>query len=412
MPSREEYIRRYARLIVRTGLNVQPDQEVLINALVDAAPFVRLVVREAYDAGAKKVEVVWKDEEIARTEYASLPLSAYETVPEWQKVLRNGIAERGGAILTIDSSDPGAFAGVDARKPAAWVKAMHRDCKPYYDGMNKGRNTWCIAAIPSPKWAERVFPGLSEEEAIAKLWDAILTATRATEDDPVAAWDEHRRSFDEKKAFLNEKAFDSLRLESAVTGTNITIGLPAGHIWAGGGIETVDGVYFFPNMPTEEIFCSPDRNRANGTVRNALPLCYQGNMIDKFSLTYENGRVTDFSAEVGYDTLKALLDTDEGALHLGECALIPKGSPIDRTGILFYNTLFDENAACHFAMGAGFEECMEGGLTMTEEELLTHGINQSATHVDFMFGTVDLAITGITKDGVEIPVFRDGKWAF
>ncbi|MDD6034513.1 MAG: aminopeptidase [Oscillospiraceae bacterium] len=410
--NRQELIRRYARLIVRTGLNVQPEQEVLVNALVDAAPFIRLIVKEAYDAGAKKVDVVWKDEEIARTEYAALPLSAYEAVPDWQAVLRNGIVQRGGCVLTIDSADPAAFAGVDPKKPAAWVKAMHRDCKPYYDGLYKGRNTWCIAAIPSPNWARKVFPELPEEQAIDRLWDAILTAVRADEPDPDAAWEEHRKSFAEKKAFLNDSRFDALRLESPSTGTSITVGLPEGHIWAGGGDRVQNGTWFFPNMPTEEIFCSPHRDRVDGVVHNALPLCYQGNLIDHFSLTYKGGRVVDFSAEVGYETLKALLETDEGALRLGECALIPKGSPIARTGILFYNTLFDENAACHFAMGSGFEECVEGGLAMTEEELLAHGINQSAAHVDFMFGTDDLSITGIGKDGSETPVFRDGKWAF
>lgn len=411
MSKREEYISAYARLVVRAGINIQPGQELMINALVDAAPFIREVVREAYAAGSGKVHVAWRDEEISRLDYANLPVSFYESVPEWQQSLLNGLAERGAGFLRIDSSDPTAFVGVDPQKFVAMGKAMKRDCKAYREGLDKGRNAWCIAAIPSPKWAARVFPDVPVEEAIDKLWDAILTATRADMDDPVAAWDDHRRSFDEKKSWLNEMNFDALRFESASTGTNITIGMNPGHRWAGGGDETVGGVYFFPNMPTEEIFCTPDLNRADGIVCSSMPLCHHGSMISNFSLTFKGGKVVDFTAEEGYESLKSILETDEGALHLGECALIPKGSPIDRTGILFFNTLFDENAACHFAVGAGFPECIENGLSLTKEELKERGVNDSATHVDFMFGTADMVITGIAKDGTETRIFTEGHWA-
>ncbi|MBR6790727.1 MAG: aminopeptidase [Oscillospiraceae bacterium] len=410
MSKREEYIRAYAKLVVRAGINIQPGQELMVNALVEAAPFIREVVREAYAAGSGKVHVNWRDETVSRLDYDNLPVSFYESVPDWQQSLLNGLAERGAGFLHIDSSDPTAFVGVDPMKFVAMGKAMKRDCKAYREGLDKGRNAWCIAAIPSPKWAARVFPDVPVEEAVDKLWDAILTATRADMPDPVAAWDEHRRSFDEKKAWLNEMSFDALRFRSVSTGTDITIGMNPGHRWAGGGDETVGGTYFFPNMPTEEIFCTPDLNRADGVVCSSMPLCHHGTMIDNFSLTFRDGKVVAFSAGEGYETLKSIIETDEGALHLGECALIPKGSPIDRTGILFYNTLFDENAACHFAIGAGFPECIENGLELSKEELKARGVNDSATHVDFMFGTADMEITGIAKDGTETPIFANGVW--
>ena len=401
---------RYAHLVVESGLHLKKGQPLLIHALLETAPFVRLVVREAYEAGASRVEVVWRDEEPARMDYTYQPLDNWQQVPAWQAALRNDMAKAGGAILTIDAADPEALTGVDPRKPAAWAKAMHRDCKPYYDGMDKGENIWCIIAAPSEKWAARIFPDLPVEEAVATLWQVIGKLMRLDAEDPSAAWEAHRRSFEERKAFLNGAQLDALHFTSASTGTDLTVGLPQGYIWAGGGAELQDGTPFFPNMPTEEIFCSPHRERADGVVHSSLPLCHNGEMVEDFSFTFWDGKVVDYTARVGKEVLARLLETDEGAVRLGECALIPKESPIAGTGLLFYNTLFDENAACHLALGAGFSECLEGGLEMDDDQLKAHGVNCSAVHMDFMFGTPDLSVTGIRKDGTQVPIFRDGSW--
>ena len=404
-------LKKYANLIIHSGINLQKDQILCVSASLESAELVRLVAESAYKAGAKEVCVRWIDEAVSRLKYEYAPMSQFENVPAWFAAYNNDYAREGAGFLSIDSTDPGAFAGIDFRKPAAWRKAAYTACREYYDGMDMGRNTWCIVAASAPEWAKKVFPGCPEEEAVEKLWKAIFKAARVDTPDPAAAWDAHRRSFQRRIEYLNEMQFDRLHYKNSI-GTDITIGMPKDHCWAGGGAETRNGVYYFPNMPTEEIFCSPDKDRADGTVCSALPLNCNGNLIDHFSLTFKDGRVTDFSAGAGYDTLKALIGTDEGSHHLGEVALIPKKSPISEMGILFYNTLFDENAACHFAIGNGFAECLKGGLDQSAEEQSARGLNSSATHVDFMLGTPDLSITGITKDGNEVPLFRDGNWAF
>ena len=404
-------LRKYAELIVKSGLSVKEGQIVCVSALIEAAPLTRLVAEAAYAAGAREVVVRWSDEAVQRLKYEHAPLSQFEEVPEWFSAYNNGYAAEGACFLTIDAADPDAMSGVDPKKASAWVKASHTACKPFYDGLDLAKNRWCIAAAPSPKWACKVFPGLPEEEAVSRLWAAILKAVRVEETgDPVAAWEEHHKSFQERIRTLNSLQLDRLHYQNSL-GTDITIVMPEGHCWAGGGAETTDGVSFFPNMPTEEIFASPDRSRADGTVYSALPLNYHGSLIDRFWLRFAGGKVVDFGAETGYDVLKAILETDEGASHLGEVALVPARSPISEMGILFYNTLFDENAACHFAVGKGFAECLEGGLALSEEEQAARGLNDSAAHVDFMIGTPDLSITGYTKDGKAVPIFTDGNWA-
>lgn len=403
-------LRNYAELVVKSGCNIQKGQELYITSPIDCAEFVRLVAESAYQAGAKQVTVGWTDERIARLGYDYSPLEVYEKFPDWLAMLNNGMAQRDAAILSIAASDPEAMAGVDPRKPAARVKAAHEACKAFYDGMNLGKNVWCIVSAAAPAWAKKVFPDAGEPEAMERLWEAIFRAVRADQPDPVAGWENHKCSFERKKALLNAKQFVRMRYTNSI-GTDITIGLPENHEWAGGGAETVEGRYFFPNMPTEEIFCSPHKDRVDGTVHSAMPLNYQGNIIDDFSITFRDGRVTDFSAGKGYDTLRELIGTDEGSHRLGELALIPKTSPISEMGIIFYNTLYDENASCHFAIGRGFAECVKGGYDMTEAQLLEAGINESATHVDFMLGTSDLNIVGIRKDGTETAVFENGDWA-
>lgn len=406
----DEMLRKYAKLIVKSGINVQPGQEIYLNAQVENVKFVRLVTEELYKAGAKNVDIIWGDDKLDKIKYENAPMEVFENIPEWRAMQKNGAAERGAGFLYIDSSDPDGLTGIDPKKPAALVKAGMKAYKTYRDHMDKGLNTWCIVATPSPKWAKKIFPDMTEEKAIESLWKAICKAVRIDAEDPIEAWDEHRKTFEEKIKLLNSKQFEKLHFQSA-NGTDITIGMIENHVWAGGGATTPDGVFYFPNMPTEEIFVSPDNRLANGRVVASKPLCYQGTMIENFSFTFKDGEIIDFDAEKGYETLKELVYTDEGSKRLGEVALVPVKSPISEMGILFYNTLFDENAACHLAIGRGFNECVKNAENMSEEELKAKGLNVSATHVDFMFGTPDMKITGFDKEGNETVIFENGNWA-
>lgn len=406
-----ENLQRYAHLIVHAGCNLQPDQALFISAQIEARALVYLVAKEAYAAGAREVTVQWGDETLTRLRYENAPMDVFEMCPEWIASLLNGEAERGAAILNIVSSDPQAMLGVDPKKMIASVVVQNKACKAFRDGMDFGRNVWCIVGASSPKWAKHVFPNLPETEAVEKLWNAIFHTIYLNTPDPVAAWEEHRRSFEARGKWLNEHQFDRLHYQNSL-GTDITLGLPAHHIWHGGGAETVGGTRFFPNMPTEEIYCSPDFRRTEGTVVSSKPLNHGGRLLENFSITFHEGRVVDCKAEKGEDMLRGIINTDEGSKMLGECALVPYESPISQAGVLFYNTLYDENASCHLALGMGFPECLEGGLEMDKESLKTAGVNDSSQHVDFMLGTSDLSITGITKDGREVPVFRNGNWAF
>ena len=411
MSTFEENLDKYARLVIHSGCNLQPGQELFISADITQVELVRRLVKEAYESGSGEVTIRWGDELCGRMRYEYRPLESFSNYPEWLAMLQNGVAKRGAALLFITSEDPEVMSGIDQAKMVAWARAAHEACRDWRDGMDFGRNVWCIIGGASPAWAKRVFPDLPEDEATAKLWDAIFTTARVDTDDPVAAWEAHKKSFQQRLAWLNGHHFDSLHYTNSL-GTDLTIGLADKSIWEGGGGETTSGTYFFPNMPTEECFTSPDRSRTEGTVVASMPLNHNGSLVDGFRLTFHEGRVTDYAAEVGYDVLKEIIETDDGSHYLGECALIPKTSPIKQTGILFLNTLFDENASCHIALGMGFPDAYEGGLEMTKEELLAHGINDSVTHVDFMIGTDDLSIDGIAADGTVTPVFRDGLWAF
>lgn len=407
----DENLRTYARLVIRSGCNLARGQELFLVSDIANAQFVRALVREAYDNGASKVTVRWGDEVVGRMNYDYRSLESFSEFPDWQALLQNGMARRGAALLFVSSEDPEAFSGVDQRKLVAYTRAAHEACKEWRDGMDFGHNVWCIVGASSPGWARRVFPDLPEDEAVSKLWDAIFTTVRVDTPDPIAAWEAHRRSFDRRRAFLNEHRFDSLHYENSL-GTDFTVGLTPKSRWEGGGSQTTDGTFFFPNMPTEEIFTSPDRSRAEGTIVASMPLNHAGSLVEDFSLTFKDGRVTDFSAKRGADVLESIIETDEGSHHLGEVSLIPRTSPIKKTGILFLNTLFDENAACHVALGMGFPDCYEGGLDMDKDSLMKAGVNESVTHVDFMLGTDDLDIVGTTREGEQIQIFQDGDWAF
>lgn len=407
----EEKLKEYARLAVVTGLAVKPGQEVMISASVEVADFVHLVMEQAYKAGASDVVVEWMDNEAAKLRYQHSYMEKISQCPEWTSLMRNTMAQRGAAFLSIRSDDPRVLADVDPKKPAAAQKASRNACGPFVEAHRNGTMPWCIIGAASPKWAQAVFPDLPEQEALDRLWDAIFQTARVDSGDAVAAWEAHRQEFQKRIAWLNEQAFDALHYQNSL-GTDLTVGLLPGGIWCGGGAATADGRWHFMNLPTEEVYTAPHRERTEGTVYSSMPLNFNGNLIDQFYLTFEKGRVVDFGAKQGEEVLRSILEMDEGAKYLGECALVPYDSPISNLEILFYNTLYDENASCHLAVGSGISEAIEGGMSKSREELLQVGINDSLTHVDFMFGTADLSITGIRPDGTRVPVFQNGNWAF
>lgn len=401
----------YARLLVRKGLAVRGGQEVVIQSPVECADFARRVTRESYREGAGHVTLIWSDDAVLRLEYENVPLSYFEHTPAWKAEQLNSLALSGACFLFIEGRDPEALAGIDPVRPATAARARNRDCRPLRDGMDMGRNAWCIAGAPVRAWARKVFPGLSGDEAYLRLWENILKTSRADGSDPQQEWERHNATFEKNKRFLNEQRFDRLHYRSE-NGTNLVIGLNPNGIWEGGAGRTVDGTVFFPNIPTEEVFTSPNRLRVDGVVHSALPLVHSGQLVEDFWIAFEGGRVSGFDARRGREVLKSIIETDEGSCRLGECALVSKDTPIRKSGILFYDTLYDENASCHLALGMGFPECVEGGTTMSEEELLAAGINRSSTHVDFMVGSDDMDIRGIRPDGREVPVFKNGRWAW
>ena len=407
----QSQIERYADLIVRKGVNVQAGQEVVVQAPIETAAFTRALVARAYAAGAGHVTVIWGDDELTRLTYEHVDAAWFETVPEWQRVQLDSLAEAGACFIFVEGADPEALKGIDPAKPAAASKAKNTQCAVFRRGLDFNINPWCIAGAPVAAWARHVFPGVDDEVAVYRLWCAILSVARADGEDPESAWELHDATFEKNLRFLNERHFDALHYTSE-NGTDLTVGLTDKHVWDGGSTATPAGVEFFPNIPTEEVFTSPDCERVDGIVYSALPLVRHGNKIDRFWLRFENGRVVDYDAEIGRDTLTSILETDEGARRLGEVALISKNTPIRESETLFYDTLYDENASCHLALGMGFAECYEGRADMTPEELREHGVNKSSTHVDFMIGADDLDIMGICADGEEVPVFVNGQWTW
>ena len=406
-----DQIELYANLLVRKGVSLRRGQELVLQAPVERADFVRRVVAAAYRVGAGHVTVIWSDDAVSRLTYENCPLEFFEHTPSWQVLQLNSLAEDGAAFLFLEGQDPAILKGIDPAKPAAASRARNTECRSFRDGMDFGRNAWCIAGVPVQAWANEVFPDLSPAEALYRLWVLILEVSRADGDDPESSWETHNASFEKTKRFLNGQRFDALRYEAS-NGTNLTIGLPEGYVWDGGAGRTQDGVTFFPNIPTEEVFTSPDRMRAEGTVHSALPLVHAGQVVRDFWLRFESGRVVDFGAEQGREVLRHIIETDEGSCRLGEVALVSKNTPIRQSDTLFYDTLYDENASCHLALGMGFPECISGGVSMSKEQLSEHGVNQSSAHVDFMIGTDDLSITGVCADGTEVTVFVNGQWAW
>lgn len=407
----DEKLRAYARLIASSGIHIKKGQDVVLRCPVECYSFARLLVEESYKEGAHDVIVIWDDALTERIRYEYAELSVFEEYPQWKADLLLQYARTDAALISISGTDPEVFKGVDTRKQRIAMKAANAALKEYYDKMTRGEFKWNVSAVPTMDWAKKVFTDCSGQEAISRLWEAIFKAVRIGEGDPVELWEEHASKLADKCKFLNDKQFVKLHYKNSF-GTDFIVGLVKNHRWEGGADIFKDGSHYFANMPTEEVFTMPHRQQADGTVVSALPLSYQGNLIRNFSLTFKNGRVEDFAAEEGYESLKLLLETDEGSRHLGEVALVPLPSPVAEQGILFYNTLFDENASCHFALGECYPTNMLGGSEISEDELIALGGNTSDNHVDFMVGTKDLDITGYTADGKAFAVFRNGNWAF
>lgn len=408
----QELLNKYAAFTVQVGVNVQKGQTLIIRCPVEGAYFGRACMEAAYKAGARDVVIRWEDEKAARIRMELGEEEALsETKPyELRSYLDYAESEGGCCLLAIHASDPEIFKGLDTAKINRVSLAKQEAMKSWREYTMKDRVQWCVVAIPTPAWAASVFPGMPEDEAQEKLWSAIFDVCRVTGGDPVSAWKEHVAKTSACRDKLNELQLESIRMTSA-NGTDLTVGLAEGHTWEGACSKAENGAVFIANVPTEEVFTAPHRERVNGVVKGTKPYVYNGQLIEGFSVTFKDGVVVDYSAEKNAELLGQLLDSDEGARRIGEIALVPASSPINRSGLLFYNTLFDENAACHIAFGAGYPTTVKGGAAMTTEELLACGVNDSAIHEDVMVGAEDMTITGLTKSGETVTIFENGEWA-
>ena len=402
-------LREYAKLIVRCGVNVQKGQEVLIYAELDQPEFVKLVVEEAYKAKAKKVTVEWNYQPLAKLHVRYQSVKTMGTVTDFQKARQQHYCDTLPARIHLISEDPDGLKGVNMEKMAKARKMSYPVLKPYADA-REGMQQWCIAAVPGVAWAKKVFPGLRSSVAVEKLWEAILITSRVT-DDPIKEWEAHNKNLHGRCEYLNSLGIDKLHF-TADNGTDLTVGMIPEAVFCGGGETSRQGIYYNPNIPTEECFISPKRGEAEGIVYSTKPLSYQGQLIDNFSIRFEKGRAVEAKAQIGEDLLKTMISMDEGAAYLGECALVPEKSPIAESGLLFYNTLFDENAACHLALGMGYADTIRDHHNKTLEECRQLGINDSMIHEDFMIGCATMNIDAITRDGKVVPIFRKGNWAF
>lgn len=407
----ETKLNEYAKLCVKVGINLQPGQPLVISAPIEGADFVRLVAKNAYEFGASEVHINWNDEVLTKLKYENAPMEVFENFPQWFADGQVDFAKKNAGFLSISAQDPELLKSIDPKKIAANNKSGSLALKEFRNYTMNDINSWCVVSIPTKSWAKRVFHDLSEDAAVEKLWDAIFNATRMDSEDPVKAWEKHIETLITKSTFLNEKDFKSLHY-TASNGTDLVVELPNNHIWVSGGSNNAEGTYFVANMPTEEVFTMPLKTGVNGVVYSTKPLNYGGKLIDDFKLTFKDGKVVDFDAKVGKEVLTDLLSIDDGAKYLGEVALVPFASPISESNIIFMNTLFDENASCHFAFGKAYPTNIKGGEKMNDQELEANGVNNSLTHVDFMIGSPDMSVLGKTKTGEKIKIFENGNWAF
>ena len=408
----EKMYEKLAELAVRRGVNVQKGQPLVLRASVRDAEFAHMVVKKAYEAGASSVTVNWMDQELTKMDYQYQSIETLTDIPDWVYDRMKHQQDNGAAYLGILSEKPGGLKDIDPKKLGAYQQAYYTKVADLQAYTMNNIGQWSLFGIPSVEWAKVVFPDLPEEEAFEKLGDAIFAVTRVTEDnDPVREWEEHDAELMRHAEQMTQYQFKALHFTSEL-GTDVTVELVKDHIWMGVGVTTPKGVYFDPNMPTEEIFSMPLKTGTNGIVYASKPLSYQGKVIEDFWFKFENGKVVDYDAKKEKEALQSLVEFDEGSCYLGEVALVPYDSPISKSGILFFNTLYDENAACHLALGRPYPENLKGGTEMSKEELKANGANDSMEHEDFMFGTKEMNIDGIMEDGTVIPVFRHGNFVF
>lgn len=406
----DELKKDYAELVVRSGLNIQKGQRLAISCPVECADFARLCAAAAYEAGCREVLMSWNDDELTRLKYLHAEDDVFDTVNSWVREFRDVISEEGAGWLAIHAENPENLRGVDPDRIRRAQIAAGKAMEKFRQREMRNEFPWCVCSVPTAAWANAVFPEMDTEEAMAKLWEEILAACRVDGGDAVKNWKDHSDELQRHVQILNEYSFRELRYKNSA-GTDVTVELPEGHFWAGGEEKAASGVMFSANIPTEEVFTLPKRDGINGRIVATKPLAHNGTLIDGFWFEVKDGKIIDVHADKGEDILRDAISVDEGASYFGEVALVPYDSPISNSGILFLNTLFDENASCHFAFGEAYP-CIAGAEDMTEEELKERGVNFSMTHVDFMVGSGDMSITGITKDGEEVPVFINGNFAF
>ncbi|MNO16909.1 Aminopeptidase 2 [compost metagenome] len=402
-------LEKYAELVVKVGVNIQPGQILMVQSPIETVQLTRLIVAKAYEAGAKYVDVQWMDEQITRIRYDKAQDDTFSYYPKWEADKMLQLAEAGGALLHIKVPDPELLRGVDAEKVSTAVKAaaLARESFSHYTRNNL--ITWSLVKAPTKAWANKVFDDFPEEERVNAMWEAVFQMNRVNDGDPVIAWREHIQELKQRQQFMNDKRYKFLHYRAP--GTDLHIEFPDGYQWLGGGDENASGVYFVANMPTEEIYTMPLRTGVNGTVTSTKPLNLNGRLVEGIEITFKDGKVVSYNAKSGREHLTTLLATDEGASYLGEVALVPYDSPISRMNRVFYNTGVDENASCHLALGSAYPVNIEGGTKLSKQELLEKGANVSLTHVDFMIGSAELEIDGELADGTIEPVFRNGNWA-
>jgi aminopeptidase len=412
----DRQLHNYAELAVRVALNLQPGQRLMIigplangGASLEAAPLARQIAAAAYRAGSPLVETIYGDEVQQSLRFKNAPRDSFSNFSAWLPRALSEHVAAGHAVLSISANDPDLLQGEPADLVSAVLQATARDVRPFREQVSRNETNWAIVAAASSAWAQKIFPGVATDEAVARLWNAIASMCRLDAPDPVMAWETHLGNLAARSEYLNRKRYSALKYTGP--GTDLTLGLPDGHMWVSGRSASRTGIPFTANLPTEEVFTIAHKDRVDGTVRASKPLSYGSTLIENFSLTFERGRIVGMTAERNGDTLQRLLDTDEGARHLGEVALVPHSSPISQSGLLFYNTLFDENAASHVALGNAYKFTLKGGNDMTDAQFEQTGGNRSAVHVDFMIGSGDLDVDGVLANGTTEPLMRKGEWA-
>ena len=410
MKNKNEMLSKYAKLVANTGINVQKGQTAIIRVSVESIEFARMVAKECWIAGAGNVVVQYGDSMCDRLKYEYGEVETISKVPQWQIEQQIDYPAGEACYISIVGDGPDVFKGLDGQKVGTVLNARKHALAPFHDLLQKNENQWCVVAAPSTAWATKLFPDKTEEDAVDALWDAIFICMRLYDENPVQAWKKHSQTLENNSVFLNESGITSLTFKNNL-GTNLVVELAEDFIWCGGDSKTISDVVFQANMPTEEVFSMPHRDKVNGTVVSSLPLNYQGSLIENFTFTFKNGEVVAYTAESGLDTLEMMLNADPGCKRLGEVALVPYSSPIRQTGVLFLNTLFDENASCHLALGSAYPDNMKNWAELSPEERTTKGYNKSVSHVDFMFGSADMSVVGTRADGSTIDIFVNGEWA-